>query len=444
LHVLDADSLNLITSIAVGDDPWGVDITPDGSLLFVANEDSHDISVIATSTNTVIGTIELTPDHDPRDVDIRSDGVYAYFPSGDIAGDNTVLVVNVSSKEWEDSINISPAANPNVIAVAPQLPSLDPVAGFISNSPVQLGNPVVFTDTTTNNPTSWHWDFGDQLGESDEQNPSYSYANPGIYPVTLTTNNECGSSLFTGNVSVLGEDDVQLSIGKSGPPSAQVGESITYTLSITNSGNLQATNLLVTDTLPLGSNYISGGTLINNVVNWTLPVLEPFNGTAHFQFVVTATQTITNIDYGVIADGGYSATGEHLVTTLIESSEPELTIQKTGPHSAEPGTPVTYTLTVGNNGNLIATNLLITDSLPAGATYVSGGTLVGDAVSWSLPSLDPNGTAEFQFVVTANETITNLEYSVSADGGYSAIGTIPVITMIPPPEADVFLPIVFR
>jgi hypothetical protein len=47
-------------------------------------------------------------------------------------------------------------------------------------------------------------------------------------------------------------------------------------------------------------------------------------------------------------------------------------------------------------------------------------------------------------VVTANETITNLEYSVSADGGYSATGTIPVITMIPPPEADVFLPIVFR
>jgi YVTN family beta-propeller protein len=168
VHVVDAASLSLVTSISVGDDPWGIDITPDGTLVFVANEDSHNISVIDTALNVVIDTIDLTSEHDPRDVDIRGDGVYAYFPSGAITGNDMVEVIDISTLQWVDSIDISPASNPNVVAVAPQLPSLDPQSSFTSNSPVPFGTPVEFTDTSTNNPFSWNWDFGDGVGTSTE------------------------------------------------------------------------------------------------------------------------------------------------------------------------------------------------------------------------------------------------------------------------------------
>lgn len=51
---------------------------------------------------------------------------------------------------------------------------------------------VSFIDQTTNNPTSWSWDFGDG-GMSTEQNPIYEYGNAGVYNVSLTATNSSGS-----------------------------------------------------------------------------------------------------------------------------------------------------------------------------------------------------------------------------------------------------------
>jgi len=202
VRVFNPATLVVSTTIPVGDDPWGIDITPDGSRIFVTNEDSHNVSVIDTATNSVILTIPLAADADPRDVDISADGAYAYVTSGAIAGNDVVYVIDVATLQLLPSIDVFPASDPNVIAVAPPFASLDPIASFTSNSPVLLGTPVQFTDTTLNNPTSWAWDFGDGLGNSTQQNPAYNYANPGTYTVTLTTDNACGSDSFTTMVTV--------------------------------------------------------------------------------------------------------------------------------------------------------------------------------------------------------------------------------------------------
>lgn len=82
-----------------------------------------------------------------------------------------------------------------------------PVASFTASdlTPV-IGVPVVFTDTSTNNPTSWLWDFGDGT-TSTLQNPSHTYSAIGDYDVTLTVSNECGdaSADATDTVSVSGD-----------------------------------------------------------------------------------------------------------------------------------------------------------------------------------------------------------------------------------------------
>jgi hypothetical protein len=49
-----------------------------------------------------------------------------------------------------------------------------------------------FSDQSTNSPTSWSWDFGD-TETSTAQNPSHTYASAGVYTVTLTATNSCGS-----------------------------------------------------------------------------------------------------------------------------------------------------------------------------------------------------------------------------------------------------------
>ena len=51
---------------------------------------------------------------------------------------------------------------------------------------------VNFSDQSTNNPTSWNWDFGDG-STSTEQNPTKTYDTPGIYTVSLTAGNKSGS-----------------------------------------------------------------------------------------------------------------------------------------------------------------------------------------------------------------------------------------------------------
>ena len=73
-----------------------------------------------------------------------------------------------------------------------------PVADF-SGSPTNGSAPltVSFTDLSTGNPDTWSWDFGDGVGTSTAQNPTYEYQNKGIYTVTLTAGNGCGSDMAT-------------------------------------------------------------------------------------------------------------------------------------------------------------------------------------------------------------------------------------------------------
>ena len=74
------------------------------------------------------------------------------------------------------------------ITVSPPL-----VAGFSAN--VTFGAPpltVQFQDTSTGDPTSWNWSFGDG-NYSTAQNPVYSYAILGTYTVNLTASNALGN-----------------------------------------------------------------------------------------------------------------------------------------------------------------------------------------------------------------------------------------------------------
>jgi surface protein len=71
-----------------------------------------------------------------------------------------------------------------------------PAANFTSNV-VSGASPLTvnFTDTTTNSPTSWLWDFkNDGTATSTVRNPSYTYTQSGTYTVKLTATNQYGSN----------------------------------------------------------------------------------------------------------------------------------------------------------------------------------------------------------------------------------------------------------
>jgi PKD repeat protein len=121
--------------------------------------------------------------------DFENDGIVdatTQFPSHTytVSGNYTAkLTVNGGSYQ---TVSIS------VASLAPV-----PVANF-TFSPTSGTAPlfVQFTDTSTNNPTSWAWDFnGDSVIDSTSPNPTYTYNTAGTYTITLTASNASGPSV---------------------------------------------------------------------------------------------------------------------------------------------------------------------------------------------------------------------------------------------------------
>ena len=101
-----------------------------------------------------------------------------------------------------DSVSVGPVTNytfTNVVAnhtIAATFSMTPPVADFTA-TPLTGGVPltVTFTDLSTNNPTSWLWNFGDPVNTTSvEKNPTHIYSLPGNYSVELTATNDGGSN----------------------------------------------------------------------------------------------------------------------------------------------------------------------------------------------------------------------------------------------------------
>jgi len=81
-------------------------------------------------------------------------------------------------------------------------PAIAPVASFtVAPACSTCKNSMLFTDTSTNYPTSWSWNFGDG-GASTLQNPQHYFAASGTYTVTLTVANTAGSNSTSQSVII--------------------------------------------------------------------------------------------------------------------------------------------------------------------------------------------------------------------------------------------------
>jgi uncharacterized repeat protein (TIGR01451 family) len=116
-----------------------------------------------------------------------------------------------------------------------------------------------------------------------------------------------------------------------------------------------------------------------------------------------------------------------------------------------PSSNVTYTLTVKNIGSAAATNVTITDPVPANTTYVSGsadngGTNSAGTVTWSNQTIAAGGSLSVHFTVSIANAIKNKVNSIVNDGvrvtsaqGPYTTGS-PFITPIAPPYAVTIAP----
>ena len=144
------------------------------------------------------------------------------------------------------------------------------------------------------------------------------------------------------------------------------GDTITYTLTYGNTGSGDATNLVITDTIPANTTLVpgsisGGGTESGGVITWNLgPLLAgQINRTVTFAVTVDA-----GVLAGVVIDNDATANFDDsggAPQTPVTSNTLNITIDQVGGVSVEPdqfqsvnsstGTQVSYTFTVTNTGN---------------------------------------------------------------------------------------------
>lgn len=206
--------------------------------------------------------------------------------------------------------------------------------------------------------------------------------------------------------AIVGEIVDSLSLQKmSVNPNYCLSESMTYVITVKNSGDTAYNNLIVTDNLgsytyssrtvtPLdfidGTSYISlnDGDLTPistsattaNSISFTIPTLAA-GTTAKILFAARANEKArlqsgsTIVNTSSLSQGGADAnvdaaaiTDVTATATATVSNCPRLEIAKCmTPESLVAGGPVNYTFTVSNYGNTQASNIQISDQFPAGA-----------------------------------------------------------------------------
>ncbi len=230
---------------------------------------------------------------------------------------------------------------------------------------------------------------------------------------------------FTGNVvSTPVQQLADLAISKTSDPTTQTaGGTLVYRLQVTNNGPNAATNVVVTDTLPTGVNYVSAApptgttcTATGNKITCTTSSLA--NGaTLAIPITVSvppgsASGTLANTAT-VASDTADDVAGNNTATaTTIITQLSDVSLTKSGaPATVIAGNQVTYTLTASNVGPSTAAAVQVTDVLPAGVTLVSATSTAGSCAqsgSNEVCQLGPLAPGEQQAITIVVKTAANL------------------------------------
>jgi uncharacterized repeat protein (TIGR01451 family) len=221
------------------------------------------------------------------------------------------------------------------------------------------------------------------------------------------------------------------------------GGYLTYTLTVTNSGDLTTTGVYtVSDPLPAHTRFVRATptpVLTSPTVTWvgSDPLVGGQSTTRTYVVQVTEPLTdgteIVNAAYSVVGGGAYNQAWGAPVTVTVEAPA-TLSVAKTASHDpARPGDWLTYTLTISNDAAAPgpALGVIISDTLPADVVYQSMGFVppasgvftptANPLLVWQLAnSIPPGGRSQVTATVRVTSplaagTLLANTYAVTAD-----------------------------
>ncbi|HGA1019543.1 TPA: cell surface protein, partial [Bacillus cereus] len=274
----------------------------------------------------------------------------------DVIPNGTSFIPNSVTVNGNTLPNVNPASG---IAIAPINPNANTIISFqVQVNSIPNPNPI-----------------------PNQNNTTYQYVvDPNLPPASANTLSNVITTQIN-NATIVATKSVNT-------PTAAIGDIVTYTIAVTNTGNIPASATVLTDGLGAGASFIQNSVTINNVPQ---PGLDPSLGVhladispgdtvfITFQAQILAippSGTLTNnalVNYEYTVNPNQSpAVGSTVTnTTVTPIIDATLVINKSASTTfATIGDTITFTSAVTNNGNTTANNIIFTDTIPNGTTFI--------------------------------------------------------------------------
>jgi uncharacterized repeat protein (TIGR01451 family) len=335
--------------------------------------------------------------------------------------------VVLTVKAVPDSINNG--ATSTITADFNHINGGDPLTGgHVPDGPITLNipwgsftNPAIthtITKTTDNGaitPTTFYANEG-------PVNPTYN-------PVKVTATADGYTTTDTESEYITINPVANLAITKTGPTTAIAGNSLTYTITITNNGPDNAAGVTLHDVMT-GTDAFNIGTLqyryqtnggawsdwtsFSSPLNLNLGTIDNGN-TAVIEIrdtVKSSASTGTQIINTATTDTTTTPGLKTATITTTVNTQSDLVVTKTGPTKVIAGNIITYTITVTNNGPSDARNVQIQDTIPSILQNVShdsfnlGTITAGNSKTATITGTIPSNTAP-NTIITNTATVTS-------------------------------------
>ncbi|MFL9483866.1 gliding motility-associated C-terminal domain-containing protein [Chitinophagaceae bacterium LWZ2-11] len=257
------------------------------------------------------------------------------------------------------------------------------------------------------------------------------------------------------------QNTAAIQIAKSGPTAIAAGQSLTYTINVTNNGPSNASNINITDAVPVQLQNVSWTTAIigsasitagnagtGNTVNVTGNIVAGSGNAIRITITGTVdpayTGTITNTATAT-PQGGTPVVSPPVSTTVTNTSA--LQVSKSGPSSVNAGDNISYTISISNAGPSNAQAVNVADIIPAGilnavwsataagGAVITGGNLTNQTGNVNFTANIPAGAANIITVLINGKvdpsltgTLTNT--ATATPQGGTAVTSPPVVTQV--------------
>lgn len=306
-----------------------------------------------------------------------------------------------------------------------------PKANFTSTATtICAGGNVTFTNTSTNYPTSYSWNYGDGTPLGTTANPVHQYMTAGTYSATLTVTNQWGSTTSTPvTVTVNDQDDATFSYMQA----TYCSNAGNQTPTVVDAGTFTAMPAGLSINASTGVIDLAASTAGTYTVTNTTAGVCPDTETASITINAAADASFTYSSNTIcLSDGNQTPTTVEAGTFSSSPAGLVFVSTATGEINVSSSAAGTYTITYNVAGicpDMTQTNVTLTNNPDASFTYPSGAycadaadpsPVFGAGASGGVFSAIPSG-------LDINSNSGAIDLSASTAGTYTVTNSIAAV-----------------